>query len=98
MECTITQYLTSKKTLRERVNAIENLIDTMILRLTEVAEGQNSSIEEYQLDDGQMKIRTRYRTIGDVQAGISALEKQKQYYLNQLNGNVVLLRDTRAFR
>lgn len=98
MEFTITAYLESKKTLHQRVLAIDALIDVMILRITEVAEGQNSSIEEYQLDDGQMKIRTRYRTVKDVESGIASLEKTKQMYLNRLNGRVMNLRDNRSFR
>lgn len=98
MECTVTQYLESKQKLQERICAIDALIDVMILRITEVAEGQNSSFEEYQLDDGQMKIKTRYRTVSDVQMGIHALETQKQLYVNRLNGRVMIARDLRSFR
>ncbi len=98
MECSITDYITSQTTLNERIKAIDNLIDVMILRLTEVAEGQNSSIEEYQLDDGQMKIRTRYRTVTDVEVGIRSLEKMKQLFINRRDGRVMYLRDSRSFR
>lgn len=98
MEYTVTQYLESKATLRERINAIDALIDSMILRIGEVVNGMNVSVEEYQMDDGQMKIRTRYRNVKDVEDGVASLEKLKQMYVNRLNGRVFNLRDQRTFR
>ena len=98
MEYTVTQYLESKTTLQERITAIDSLIDSMILRIGEVVNGMNVSVEEYQMDDGQMKIRTRYRNVKDVEAGVASLEKMKQMYVNRLNGRVFNLRDSRTFR
>lgn len=98
MEYTVTQYLESKTTLQARIDAIDALIDKMILRITEVVDGMNVSVEEYQMDDGQMKIRTRYRNVKDVEDGVASLEKMKQMYVNRLNGRVFNLRDQRSFR
>lgn len=98
MEYTVAQYLESKTKLQDRIKAIDALIDSMILRIGEVVEGLNVSVEEYQMDDGQMKIRTRYRTVKDVEAGVASLEKMKQMYVNRLHGRVFNLRDTRSFR
>ncbi|WP_300440733.1 hypothetical protein [Christiangramia sp.] len=98
MECTARQYIESKKSLEARIIAIDALIDAMILSLADYAAGQNTAIEEYQMDDGQMKIRTRYRTPGDVDSGIKALERMKQMYVNRYNGRTFLLRDNRSFR
>lgn len=98
MTCTQYEYIDSKKTLRERIVAIDGLIDVMILRMGEVTEGLNPSVEEYQMDDGQMKIKTRYRTVSDVESGIKSLERMKQMYLNRLNGRTFYLRDVRSFR
>ena len=98
MEYTISQYLESKTTLQARIIAIDALIDSMILRVGEVVNGMNVSVEEYQMDDGQMKIRTRYRNVKDVEDGVASLEKMKQMYVNRLNGRVFNLRDSRSFR
>ncbi|HET8827764.1 MAG TPA: hypothetical protein VFM79_00410 [Pelobium sp.] len=66
--------------------------------MADVVAGLNVSVEEYQMDDGQMKVRTRYRTPKDVQAGVQSLETMKQLYQNRLNGRVTVLRDSRSFR
>lgn len=98
MECTPREYIESKTTLRERIKAIDALIDAMILRMTDVVNGMNVSVEEYQMDDGQMKIRTRYRNVKDVEVGVASLEKMKQMFMNRLNGRVMNVRDLRSFR
>lgn len=80
----------------ERIEAIEVLIDNMYLVLADVAGGQNAVIDEYWMDDGQMKVKTSYRSVVDVEAGIQALEKSKQRYVNAFNGRGVVLRDVRG--
>lgn len=97
MECTPRQYIESKTTLLERIEAIDALIDAMIASLADYAAGNNTAIEEYQMDDGQMKIRTRYRSPKDVDSGVFALERMKQMYLNRYNGRAFHLRDNRSF-
>ncbi len=96
MTYTITSYIESKKEINQKIVAIEKIIDAMILRMAEVAEGVGSTVDEYSLDDGQMKIRTSYRSIEAIQKGISALEATKQMYVNRLNTRVTVLRDTRS--
>tara|TARA_R110002072_G_scaffold63777_1_gene158386 strand:+ start:741 stop:1040 length:300 start_codon:yes stop_codon:yes gene_type:complete len=93
---TISIYVGSKTTARAKIEAIEALIDTMMLRITEVAEGTASTVDEYSMDDGQIKVRTKYRSIRDVEAGINALIKLKQYYINKYNGRTMVLRDVRG--
>lgn len=98
MEYTVTEYVQSKKSLLAKIEAIDLLIDTMLLRATEATSGQNVDIEEYQLDDGQMKIRTRYRSINDIYNGVQGLETLKNKYVNQLNGRMTVFRSQRSFR
>lgn len=93
---TISAYVGSKKTARERVEALELLIGTMMLRLTEAVEGQAANVNEYEINDGQMKIRTHYRSVSDVEKGIDSLIKLKNYYINQYNGRQTVLRDVRG--
>ena len=97
-ECTFDQYILSKPKGLERIQAIEDIIDVMLIRMAEVAAGQNVPIDEYQLDDGQMKIRTSYRSPEDVAKAIEGFERTKQVFVNQYNGRVSYLRDSRSFR
>lgn len=98
MECTISQYLDSKKVLYDRIIAIDALIDQTILLLGDTISGAGGNIESYELDDGQVKIKTGYRSITDVQAGLKALEQMKNLYVNKYNGRVTVLRDVSTFR
>ena len=67
-----------------------------MLRLTEVSEGSAATVDEFSLDDGQMRVRTKYRSIADVEAGIKSLLRLKSHYVNQYNGNITVLRDVRG--
>lgn len=96
--CTITVYLESKTTLKARVEAIDLLIDKMILKTTESVDTDKASVSEYWLDDGQMKVKTAYRSLEDIFASIATLERTKQIYLNRLNGRGFVLRDARGLR
>lgn len=86
---TISQYIECKSTLREKIIAIDNVISAMELKLLESVDSANYS--EYQMDDGQMKIRTMYRSPKDVTVGIQGLEVLKQRYVNRYNGRVTRL-------
>lgn len=90
MECTIREYIQSKSTLLDKINAIEALIDSMILNTAEAV--GNSGVASYSMDSGQMKVTTEYRSVDDVNRGIIALEKTLQMYINRYNGRVIILR------
>ena len=98
VEYTITGYLQSRVTLSSRIEAIDLLITNAILLMGDTISGAGGNISSYELDDGQVKIKTMYRSIGDVEAGIKALERMKQLYINQLNGRSCVLRDKRTYR
>lgn len=87
---TISQYVESKSSLLVKIKAYNDLIDALELKLLDTIGDAN--YEELQMDDGQMKIRTRYRNVQDVEAGIMALEKAKQRYVNRYNGRTTILR------
>lgn len=93
----ISAYLASKKVGLERIKAIELLIDAMILSLADYTSGSGSTISEYQLDDGQVKIKTGYRSLSEVSAGVTSLERMKQMYINQYNGRCTVLKDSKSF-
>lgn len=87
---TIKEYVESKPDILSKIKAIQNVIDAMELTLLDSVGSANYS--EYQLDDGQMKVKTTYRSPKDVTAGITELEKLKQRYVNRYNGRCVVLR------
>jgi len=87
---TISQYVESKTDLLARIKAYDNLISAMELKLLDSI--GNSDLEEYQMEDGQIKIRTRFRTVQNVQDGIKALEQAKQRLVNSYNGRSTVLR------
>lgn len=91
---TISQYLATCTSLKERVDAIDLLITQHIAKAADAV--GNADLQEYRLEDGQMLVRTTYRNSNDVFEGIAVLEKMKQMYLNQLNGRVKVFRGGRG--
>ena len=87
---TISEYIQSRSSIANRINAIEMLIDQMYAEMGEAI--GNVGVAEYQLDDGQMKIRTNYRSVDQIAKGIDALETQLQMYINRYNGRATILR------
>lgn len=95
---TIKEYIDSGKNTAERIKLIDQLIDKLILSMLDSVEGRDSSVEELQMNDGQMIVRTRYRSTSDIEEGIKGLERIKQMYINRLNGHVFLLRNKKGLR
>lgn len=87
---TIPQYIERACSLVDKIKAIDVLIAALMLKTLEAVD--SSTYDEYSLNDGQMQVKTKYRSINDVFSGITALEKIKQMYVNQLNGRTTVLR------
>ena len=68
----ISQYIESKCSLAAKIAAIDALIEAMELKMLDTTAG--AIYDEYQMDDGQMKVRTKFRSVQDVADGITALE------------------------
>ncbi len=88
-------YITSKKTLREQLTAIDQVIAALLATAAKAAVNEN--LTEYILDDGQTKIQCNYRGIDGITRSIQSLEKLKNIYSNQLNGRVIRLVDGKNF-
>lgn len=95
---TIEGYIQSKQSIRDKIIAIDVLIDKMMLSTLEAIDGMNGSVAEYDLDDTQVRVRTRYRSIAEIKNGIHALEQMKQMYVNRIQGRVGTLVDERNLR
>ena len=89
-------YLQSKSTIAAKVSAIDDLIDALFLQMAAVV--GTSNIEEYQLNDGQTTIRTKYRSPEQITATINVLEQMRNRYENRLNGRIARGVDSKNFR
>jgi hypothetical protein len=90
MVFTETLYIEGATGLVERLARIEAIIEALELRQVEVI--GKSNVEEYQLDDGQVRIKTIYRSAEEIAKAIEAYDKLKQKILNKLNGRQMVLR------
>lgn len=88
-------YIESRTNAKAKLIAIDAIIDALFLTAIKAAEGEN--ITEYWLDDGQTKIKTIKRSSKEIEASIAAFQKLKHYYMNQLNGRVFRLVDSKNF-
>lgn len=88
-------YVESCKTLKDKIAAIDAIIDA--LETTALKAASTGNITSYSLDDGQTRINTVYRNAAEVEASISAFEKIKQRYINRLNGHRTRLVDSKNF-
>lgn len=89
-ECTVEQYLNRNRCLQSRIDAIEELIIQFEIKFGLGIE--NSDISEYDMDDGQMKVKTKYKTMADLSNGILMLEQMKHRLLARANGRKHYLR------
>jgi hypothetical protein len=85
-----TLYIEGATGLVERLSRIESIIEALELR--QIAAIGNSDIEEYSLNDGQIQIRTLYKSAESIAKAIIAYERIKQSILNKLNGRGMVLR------
>ena len=89
-----TLFIDSFEDMEAKVAAID-LIIAALLTLAGGAAGKDD-VEEYSLDDGQTKIRTKFRGMSSILKAIGDYEKLRQQYLNRLNGRVVRLVDSKS--
>lgn len=83
-------YIESAATIAERILKIDAII--MALEDATLQAAAKSGIEEYQLDDGQVKIKTTYRNIKDIEDSIAAFEKSRQRLINRITGSAIQMR------
>lgn len=71
------------------IKAMQKSIAAALLAPDGQAAGQYA---EYELDDGQCKVRSRYRSVDQMITGLQGLRRIRQDYINQYNGRVTTLR------
>jgi len=87
---TIDQYFECKSKILGKIATYDLLIEAMEKAIdTATLSGHLNQVE---LDDGQMKLRTNYRNIGDMTKALLGLEQARQRYVSKFNGRVTVLR------
>jgi len=96
----IEKYVESATTLEARIERVQLIISAMEIQAL-ASPGTSGKFEEYSLDTGQTKVRTKYRNPQELQAAILAwdglLQKLIARLNNQRTGRVVQLRDHKNF-
>lgn len=86
---TIPQYIECKSKVLGKIAVYDLLIDGLEKSILEAT--LSGQYAEYEMDDGQMKVRSRFRSIDQMTAGMQGLRKIRQDYINQYNGRTVRL-------
>jgi hypothetical protein len=88
-------YIESQSDARSKITAIDQIIDALLVTSAKAALSED--VTEYWLDDGQTKIKTIRRSVESITKSIAGLRTLKNEYINQLNGRVMQLRDSKNF-
>lgn len=88
-------YVESKKTAREKIIAIDAIIDALLSTALKAASA--GDVTEFSLDDGQSKVKTIFRSPMEVMKSIEAFKMLKQEYMNTVNGRVMRMIDGKSF-
>lgn len=87
---TIPQYIECNSKLIGKVATYDILIEKMEASLLEAT--LSGHLSEIEVDDSMMRVRSRYRSITDLQRALNGLIRMRQYYINKYNGRVTVLR------
>jgi hypothetical protein len=87
---TISQYVESKSKLIGKIATYDLLIEGMEASILEAT--VSGHLVQYELDDGFMKVRSQFRSIGDMTKALAGLEMLRQRYINRYNGRCTVLR------
>lgn len=88
-------YIQSATTLRAKIVRIDAMI--VALEDTVLKAVGTGNVEDYSLDDGQVRIKTTYRNTEEVIKSITDLETIRQMYVNRLNKRHFRLVDGKNF-
>lgn len=88
-------YIESSTTLETKLERYNQIIDALELQMLNVGAG-NSDVQNYSIDDGQVKISTQYRDVVSIANAIDRFTMLRNKILNKLNGRSVALRDWRG--
>ena len=86
----ISQYIESKSKLIGKIATYDLLIEGLEASILEAT--VSGHLVQYEMDDGFMKVRSQFRSIGDMTKALAGLETLRQRYINRYNGRCTVLR------
>lgn len=93
---TITDYITCSVNTQQRLERIAEIIE--LLETKAIASVENMDVQEYTLNDGQVTLKTSYRSVKEIGDAIDGFERIYNRLFNRCTGtNIVSLRDAKAF-
>ena len=91
------QYVIDSPNLKARYDRITSIIEALENQQLSVV--ANSDIDSYDINDGQIRISTRYRSPEQIQKAIDGYEKIRNRILQQITGTGILrLADSEAIQ
>jgi len=87
---TIPQYIECKSKLIGKIKTYDLLIEKLEGVLDEAL--ASGSLSEIEVDDSMMRVRSRYRSIKELESALNGFIQRRQYYINKYNGRVTVLR------
>lgn len=97
-EYTLTGYIESKCDLSAKIDAMEVIESAMLANILALELGGTAVQTMYELDDGQIRIKTGFQTVKQLIEGLDGLRRVKNIYINKFNGRTFVLQDKRTFR
>lgn len=97
-EYTAADYLDCKESISEKIKAIDTMITALFSLMASTIGGAAGNISSYELDDGQVRIKTTYRNVQDISGDMASLRVMRNLYVSQLRGRATVLQDKRTFR
>lgn len=85
----ISAYFEDKSKLIGKIATYDLLIEAFEKSMLEGA--VSGHLLQYEMDDGQMKVRVQYRNMRDMTEAMNGLIKMRQYYINKANGRSIRL-------
>lgn len=87
---TIEQYIECKSKIIGKIATYDILISSMEKSILAATLGDDGAAAgqyaEYEMDDGQMKCRARFRSVDQLITGMQGLMRLRQSYINQYDG------------
>lgn len=91
-------YLQSKTTLEAKIATCQQIINNMNMLILEFSINGNAGTGDYDLDNGQTKVKGTYRSVEDLSRSIQAVETTMWRWINQKEGRMTRLSDQANFR
>jgi hypothetical protein len=88
-------YVQSKTEIRDKIKAIDEIIDALFDSALKSAAGQN--VLQYSLNNGQSIISETYRDSASIAKAINDFTAIRNLYLNRLTGRITRLVDSKSF-